>query len=109
MKYSELKYICLVIIFLLAVGTSLASSTEKYASFLAGVLLIEENKSLSSEQKVQEYKQLQQLTGISGPEALQFVESFRNNPAGFNKIFAAIIDELTGTGKGEKEVFGNGN
>lgn len=106
MKYPVLIFNFLMILFL-AADTIEASSTEKFASFLAGILLIEENRNSSSEQKVLEYKQLQQITGICGSEAIQFIDSFRNNPAEFKEIYTFIKAELTGTDKEKKRMPGN--
>jgi|GEM_PF-2893898 hypothetical protein len=102
MKYLVFIFNFFLILFFSAADTIGASYTKNFASFLAGILLIEENKSLSSEQKALEYKQLQQITGISGSEAIQFINSFRDNPAEFKVIYTSIKAELTGTKK-EKE------
>ncbi len=84
-----------------------ASSTDNFASFLAGILLIEENRNLSSGQKAIEYKKLQQITGISGSDAIRFINSYRDKPAEFKKIYASIKAELTGTEK--EDVLGKKN
>jgi hypothetical protein len=47
---------------------------------------------------------LQQITGISGSEAIQFINSFRDAPAKFKEIYTSIKAELTGTEKGKKTV-----
>ena len=94
----------LVMFFLAATNTVEASSTEKFASFLAGILLIAESRTFSSEQKALEYKQLQQITGISGSEVIEFINSFRENPKEFKEIYTSIKAELTGAEKDKKKV-----
>jgi hypothetical protein len=102
MKYLVFIFNFLVILFLIAADSIEASSTKNFASFLAGILLIEENKNLSPDQKAREYKQLQQITGISGSEAIQFINSFRDAPAEFKKIYTSVKAELTGTEEKQK-------
>jgi len=109
MKYPVFIFNFFFLLFLAVANSIGASSNENFASFLAGILLIEENKNLSSEQKALEYKQLQQITGISGSEAIEFINSFRDNPAEFKEIYTSVKAELTGTEKEKKTVSENKN
>ena len=54
MKYLVFIFNFLVILFLIAADSIEASSTKNFASFLAGILLIEENKNLSPDQKARD-------------------------------------------------------
>lgn len=111
MKYIEIIYTLVATFFFLMIDTTLASSSENFSSFLAGVLLIEENKNLTQAQKAHEYRQLQQLTGVCGLEAIRFIDSFRNRPLELKALYGSIIIELTGTKKtnpsGKKQSYNN--
>lgn len=98
MNHRAFTFIFLIIL-LKTAGITAASSIDSFASFLAGILLIEESRNLSSEQKAIEYKNLQHITGISGSEAILFINSFRENPAEFKKIYNSVKAKLTGTEK----------
>lgn len=94
----EFKSFC--ICFLLVVGTSLASTNCDFVSFLAGVLLLEEDKNLPAEQKAEEYRQLQHITGISTVDAVRYIERYRNRPDEFKKVYTEILSQLTGALRG---------
>ncbi len=107
MKYQGIKIGVLLVLFWGALYALQASSTENFASFLAGILLIQENKDLSNEQKAHAYLQLQKITGISSSEAIQLISSFRDRPEEFKQIHLSIKAELTGVEKDGREALEN--
>lgn len=95
MESINFKYYLFVIVFLLVVDLTHASSTDKYVLFLSGVLLIEENRNLSSEKKAVEYRKLQNVTGVNSYEVMQYIENLRN-PSEVKEIYSRIVASLTG-------------
>jgi hypothetical protein len=65
-----------------------------YVSYFAGVELLATDKTLSPAQVSQRYRRLCMLTGIDGAKARTFAKEFTNDPTGWQKLRAAVLDLL---------------
>ena len=76
-----------------------ASSIGDMNHFLAGVILLNGNNKLSQEEKTQQFRKLGVITGVSGQDAKKFVESYRNRPEEWKKIYESIVDIFSESNK----------
>ncbi|HMD67699.1 MAG TPA: hypothetical protein VKF42_02405 [Chitinivibrionales bacterium] len=67
---------------------------QNFVSYFAGIELLSTDKTLSRTQAAQRYHRLCVLTGIDGAKAKVFVNGYRNDPAGWQKLRAAVLDAL---------------
>ena len=65
-----------------------------YISYFAGVELLATDKTLSPAQVSERYRRLCVLTGIDGAKARAFAKEFTNDPTGWQKLRAAVLDLL---------------
>jgi hypothetical protein len=67
---------------------------QDYVSYFAGMELLTSNKTLSRMQIALRYRRLCTVTGINGARAKAFVAGYRNDPAGWQKVRAAVLEAL---------------
>jgi len=63
-------------------------------AYLAGIELLSSNKNLSRRQLALRYRRLREITGITGAQAKAFVLGYKNDPVGWQKVRAAVLDTL---------------
>ena len=71
-----------------------APAYRNYVAYLAGIEVLTTDKTISRPLAAQRYRRLRLLTGVNGTQARAFVAGFRNDPAGWQKLRAAVLDEL---------------
>jgi hypothetical protein len=69
-------------------------SVDSYARYFAGVEMLSTDAKSSQPQKAQRYRRLCLITGISGEKAKAFVLGYRNDPEGWRKFTAVVLDIL---------------
>jgi hypothetical protein len=74
--------------------TDATPSLESYARYFAGVEMLSTDAKTSRPLKALRYRRLCLLTGINGEKAKAFVLGYRNDPEGWRKFTAAVLDIL---------------
>jgi len=82
--------------FLLSCGYVDGSESSRQIRFLAGLVILKSNVTLTPLQKARYYSELQKITGVSTQQAVEFIESYRNNPREWKKIQAGIDTIVSG-------------
>ncbi len=75
-------------------AADIAPPYQNLVSYFAGIELLATDKTVSRTQAAQRYRRLCALTGINGATAKAFVNRYRNDPAGWQKLRAAVLDAL---------------
>jgi hypothetical protein len=89
-----------ILFFVFFAATNVAVSAETVPpypnciAYLAGVELLSSNKNLLRRQLALRYRRLREITGINGAQAKTFVLGYKNDPAGWQKVRAAVLDTL---------------
>jgi hypothetical protein len=89
-------YIVALVLVLAAGGSAGAEKGEntRFAEYVAGVELILGEKNLSSAAQARRYRSLCIITGVNRENAKAFIERFRNDPAGWQKFEALVLELL---------------
>ncbi len=74
-----------------------------FAQFLAGVSILSSNRTLSDKQKALEFSNLVKLTGITAKEALQRIESYRDKPSEWKKVYTESLSTINDKSKRKAE------
>jgi hypothetical protein len=82
--------------FLLSYGYVDGSENSRQIRFIAGLTILKSNGSLTPLQKARYYSELQKITGVTSQQAVQFIESYRNNPREWKKIQDSIDTIVSG-------------
>jgi|WetSurMetagenome_2_1015567.scaffolds.fasta_scaffold01661_14 hypothetical protein len=69
-------------------------SYQGYVVYFAGLEMLATDKTVSRFQAAARYRRLCVLTGINGEKAKVFIEGYKNDPAGWQKLRTAVLDEL---------------
>ena len=69
-------------------------SFESYVRYFAGVEMLSTDAKSSQPQKAQRYHRLCLITGINGEKAKAFVLGYRNDPEGWQKFMATVLEVL---------------
>ncbi len=89
---------CCAVLLLCAAGAvhsaDLPPGFQNYVSYFAGIDLLSTDKTLNQQQKAERYRRLCAVTGIDGPKAKAMVNKYKNDPAGWQKLRAAVLDVL---------------
>ncbi|NLG16238.1 MAG: hypothetical protein GX556_02775 [Fibrobacter sp.] len=95
----------LILVFLSGICTAGKKGAPKgnFAQFLAGVSILSNNRTLSDEQKALEFSNLMKITGITAKEALQRIESYREKPSEWKKIYTESLSTITDNNKRKAE------
>ena len=98
--YSMKKRIAaLVLVFIIgACCTALCAEAtplfESYVRYFAGMEMLATDTKCSRPQKAQRYRSLCRITGINGEMAKAFVRKYQNDPEGWQKFMAAVLEVL---------------
>jgi hypothetical protein len=65
---------------------------QKYCYYLAGMTLLNNDHKDNDTVKVQKYKQLSVLTGVTAKAAQTFINLYKNNPDAWQKIQTSITE-----------------
>lgn len=110
-----MKFSVIILIFVLLTSSIFASSKEevkitglsgeerKLAKFIAGVELLEAERTISPEEKLAWFDKLSELTGIDSKRANVLIERFKNNPNKWAKILELASQEVKVKKEKEKE------
>jgi hypothetical protein len=69
-------------------------SFERYVQYFAGIEMLATDAKSDHPQKAQRYRSLCRITGVSGEKARAFVRSYQNNPEGWQKFMAAVLEVI---------------
>jgi hypothetical protein len=69
-------------------------SFESYVRYFAGIDMLATDARCSQPQKAQRYRRLCRLTGVNGEMAKAFVRGYQNDPEGWQKFTAAVLEVL---------------
>lgn len=61
--------------------------------FISGLLLLDSKKEMTDSLKTVKFLELQRITGISGKDAIYFIEKYRDKPEEWKKI-SELINKL---------------
>jgi hypothetical protein len=89
-----LFFVALLITAHVEVSAEMPLPYSNCVAYLAGVESLAANKSLSRRQLASRYRRLREITGINGAKAKAFVLGYKNDPAGWQKVRAAVLDTL---------------
>jgi hypothetical protein len=74
--------------------TEATPSLESYVRYFAGMEMLATDTKCSLPQKAQRYRSLCRITGVSGGMAKAFVRKYQNDPEGWQKFMAAVLEVL---------------
>ena len=67
---------------------------DKQVQFIAGVVLLQSEYSVTNEKKAQKYGELQQLTGITGADARELLTSYRDRHDDWKSMYDQVAKLL---------------
>jgi hypothetical protein len=67
---------------------------ESFVRYFAGMEMLTTDSKCSRPQKAQRYRSLCRITGVSGEKAREFVRRYSNDPEGWQKFMAAVLEVL---------------
>ena len=70
------------------------SGNTKEKQFICGILLLNSKPTMTDSIKLLRYTELEKVTGVSGKEAISFIERYRENPEEWKKIENSILKLL---------------
>jgi hypothetical protein len=71
-----------------------ASGNTKEKQFICGILLLNSKPAMKDSIKHLRYAELEKVTGVSGNEAISFIERYREKPEEWQKIETSILKLL---------------
>jgi hypothetical protein len=71
-----------------------ASGNTKEKQFICGILLLNSKPKMNDSIKLLRYSELEKVTGVSGNEAISFIERYREKPEEWKKIETSILKLL---------------
>ncbi len=75
-------------------GEALAAPTTKQAQFFSGVYLLQSLAGIPGEQRVQKFRELEQLTGIDAGKAESVLSWYRARPAEWRKLCDSMVQAI---------------
>jgi len=85
-----------IFLFCIFAVVSAEKTSQDYASFIAGVILIQENVQLGAQRQLEEYMRLKEITGVDVASVLNFIDSFKNKPEQWKAVNDFIMNSLNG-------------
>lgn len=104
-----MKYIVLILIFIISTSTSLVFASDdetqvkvtglsgeekRLAKYIAGIELLEAERTITPDEKLAWYEKLSELTELDAERANELIERFRNNPEKWAKLLELASQEV---------------
>jgi hypothetical protein len=67
---------------------------NNFAAYIAGIEMINADKTLSLFEQSCRYRKLRAITGVGGEQAKAFLLRYKNDPAGWQKFETMVLDLL---------------
>jgi hypothetical protein len=93
-KTTAFLIFCLLCAFCTACAAEERPGIEKYVRYFAGLEMILTDKTLSRPAQASRYRRLCAVTGVSGADAKVFMTGYRDDPAGWQKFMASVLEAL---------------
>lgn len=71
-----------------------AINSDKEIQFLSGFLLLQSKTNLEEPMKVQKFQELLTITGLSAQDAINFIQSYRNDPEKWKKVLLSANNSI---------------
>lgn len=85
--------------FLILCGYVYGNENSQQIRFLAGLIILKSDGTLTPVQKVRFYSELEKITGISSEKSIEFLKSYRDKPREWKKIQDSIDIVVNGDKK----------
>ncbi len=104
-----MKYFVLILIFIISASTSLVFASDdeeqvkvtglsqeekRLAKYIAGIELLEAERTITPDEKSAWYEKLSELTGLTAEQANNLVDRFKNNPEKWAKVLELASQEV---------------
>jgi hypothetical protein len=93
-KIAAITVLLLIGAFCAASGADQALPYNRYVCYFAGVELLSTATALGRQARAERYRQLCEVTGVTGTAAKAFALKYRYDPAGWQKFQSKVLETL---------------
>jgi hypothetical protein len=79
------------------------SDHERFEQYIIGIKYLESAKELSTEEKIEYYKKLVEITDFSAEKAKDYINQYKDNPEKWEKKVNSVINFLESSNQSDKE------
>ncbi len=88
-----MRSLILLFIFLCSSITFSSPDNTREIQFISGLLLLDSKTEMTDSLRAAKFHELQKITGISGKDAIYFIEKYRDKPEEWKKV-SNLINKL---------------